>query len=225
VTALAAYEAGLVGAECWFRTGDGSRRRLPVARWAAEADDGDQHLIGAVMAGARPGARVLDAGCGPGRLTAALTAAGRHLGTSTLGVDVSTVAVGLARARGVTAVRADILAPPLSLRERRWDRILLADGNLGIGGDPARLLRRTSTLLAPGGRIVADVRAEGDVVRGPAWIESVDGCGGEVGGPVPWAWVGLDAVESLARQAGLGSPRICGAGRADRRIVVWEALR
>lgn len=225
MTALAAYEAGLSGAQCWFRAGDGTRRQLPVARWAADADHRDEHLIAAVLAGLHPGGRVLDAGCGPGRLTAALAAAGTHLGTTTLGIDISTVAVGLARARGVEAARADVLAPPRTLRHQPWDRVLLADGNLGIGGDPARLLRRAAALLAPGGRIVADVLAEGDVVRGPAWIESVDGFGAEVGGPVPWAWVGADAVERLGRQAGLYLSYLRGAGRADRRIAVWEVSR
>jgi hypothetical protein len=47
----------------------------------------------------------------------------------------------------------------------RWRHILLADGNIGIGGDPARLLRRCRHLLAPDGRVHIEAAAPGT----PAW--------------------------------------------------------
>ena len=44
--------------------------------------------------------------------------------------------------RGVAAIRRNVFdALP---GEGRWRTALLADGNIGIGGDPAALLRRLS---------------------------------------------------------------------------------
>jgi hypothetical protein len=43
--------------------------------------------------------------------------------------------------------------------------VLLADGNVGIGGDPRRLLGRAAALLAPGGRVVVDLEPPGSGVE------------------------------------------------------------
>lgn len=220
---MAAYEAGLGGALC-FVASERGRRELPLARWRGDADERDDAIVAAVLAdldvadlddgGAR--ARVLDVGCGPGRLTAAVS--GR--GATAVGVDMSGAAVALARARGVHARRADVLRPLPLCWTGRWDRVLLADGNLGIGGDPVALLRRMRPLLAPGGRVVADVRAGGGVVRGSVRIETHDGLGDPVGGPMPWAWVGADAVAEVGAAAGLVlHGRL--SGTRDR-IAVWR---
>jgi hypothetical protein len=40
--------------------------------------------------------------------------------------------------------------------EGSWERVLLADSNIGIGGDPVRALRRVAD-LAPGGIVVAEI--------------------------------------------------------------------
>lgn len=223
MTAMAAYEAGLGGAACWARS-DLGRRDLPVGRWSGDADERDDAIVAAVLAdlgqtgfgqtGQR--ASVLDVGCGPGRLTAAV--AGR--GATAVGVDMSPAAVALARARGVHARRADVLRPLPLCWTGRWDRVLLADGNLGIGGDPVMLLRRMRPLLAAGGRVVADVRAHGGVVRGPVQIEAVDSLGNTLGGPMPWAWVGADAAHDLGAAAGLTVREVRDARRG--RIVIWE---
>jgi SAM-dependent methyltransferase len=256
VTATAAYEAGLEGADCWVRLGDGPRRRLPLHRWLADADHHDARIVAAAVAGlplsplslsplplseppsgptpgasaatgsglagrrstgARTTGSVLDVGCGPGRLTAAVAATGALC----VGIDVSATAVGLTRARGARAVRADVFgAVP---RAGRWDRVLLADGNLGIGGDPAALLARAAALVRPGGRVVADVEPAGGVLRATAWVEATrTGVGGteRVGGSLPWAWVGRDAVTGLGRACGL-RVRSVGHGPGPC-IVVWE---
>ncbi len=47
----------------------------------------------------------------------------------------------------------------------RWRTVLLADGNIGIGGDPAALLRRVLALLGPGGRVLAEVDPPGTGAR------------------------------------------------------------
>ena len=46
-------------------------------------------------------------------------------------------------------------------REGRWGTALLADGNVGISGDPVHLLRRVRQLLQPGGRAVVEVSGPG----------------------------------------------------------------
>ena len=44
--------------------------------------------------------------------------------------------------------------------EGRWSHVLLADGNIGIGGDPLRLLERAAGLLAAGGTVLVETDPE-----------------------------------------------------------------
>lgn len=77
---------------------------------------------------------------------------------------------------------------------------MLADGNIGIGGDPARLLTRLGQLVRPGGTIAIEVDAQARGVRqGRARLERGPG----VGGWFPWAVVAPDALPMLARVSGL----------------------
>ena len=76
-----------------------------------------------------------------------------------LGIDVVHEAVGQTRARGAAALRRDIFGAVPG--EGRWQTALLADGNVGIGGDPVALLRRLRRLLLPGGRVVVEVAPPG----------------------------------------------------------------
>ena len=93
---------------------------------------------------ARCGSATLDVGCGPGRLARALLAAG----IACTGVDVAPAAVALARARGAEVLHASVHDPVLD--GTRWSTVLLADGNIGIGGDPVALLRRAGVPARPG---------------------------------------------------------------------------
>lgn len=188
MTALAAYEAGLRrGDGCWV-SWRGSRRRLPLDRWLAGADATDEvlmrHCTGAT----------LDVGCGPGRLVAALSARGRPV----LGIDVSAEAVRLGLARGAPVLRRDVFGPVPG--EGGWDHVLLADGNVGIGGDVVALLQRCARVLAPAGTLVVEVEppGAGHVVQ----VLDVEGPQGHRG-PLRWARVGADAVGALAAAAGL----------------------
>jgi hypothetical protein len=70
-------------------------------------------------------------------------------GVPALGIDITTYAVWLARSSGALALHRDVFAPVPGAG--RWARVLLADGNIGIGGDPVVLLRRAGELLRPGG--------------------------------------------------------------------------
>jgi hypothetical protein len=92
--------------------------------------------------------------------------------------------------------------------------VLLADGNIGIGGLPARLLNRCVQLLAPGGRILIEADP-GDVDEQlTAWLEHPDGRRGPV---FPWARMGTAALLRAVTQAGL---EVTGQSRhADREFV------
>jgi hypothetical protein len=81
-----------------------------------------------------------------------------------------------------------------------WDHVLLADGNIGIGGDPQRLLCRAAELLAPGGTVLVETDPRPDLLwRGTARIRTPAGTGRSV----PWACVGADALAGVAPAAGL----------------------
>jgi SAM-dependent methyltransferase len=165
---------------------DGAEVVLAVRRWHADASGEDAWLLD------RCAGPVLDLGCGPGRLVAAL---GRR-GIPALGVDASAAAVARCRARGAAVLRRDLF----SALPGRWQHVLLADGNIGIGGDPVRLLGRAAALLRPGGTMLVETDPE-PAARwaGTARVHTADGAGP----PVPWAVLGADALREVAAAVGL----------------------
>jgi SAM-dependent methyltransferase len=161
---------------------------LDASLWVGELIAGDHGLLD------RCAGPTLDVGCGPGRLTEAL----RRADVPVLGVDVSPEAVRQARRRGAPALRADVFDPLPG--EGTWRTILLADGNIGIGGDPTRLLRRCADLLDPAGAVLAEVRPPGE--RG--WRATValrDATRQSTA--FPWATVGAYEIHHLADRATL----------------------
>ena len=172
---------------------DGRRLPLEPRRWHGEPSPLEQRLV-AGLAGP-----VLDVGCGPGRILAALD----RLGVAALGVDSAPGAVGLARRRGSRVLQRSVFDPLPG--QGGWRSVLLLDGNVGIGGDPVRLLRRCRELAGREGTTIAEVEAPGRrtqrcrarLVPGPgqnAWFN--------------WAVVGADAIAPLAVDAGLRVARI-----------------
>ncbi len=161
---------------------------LPVHDWQRPASHAD-HLLLAHCRGA-----TLDVGCGPGRMSAHLALRGH----SVLGVDVVREAVNQTRRRGVPAVRRNIFDPIPG--EGSWDTVLLADGNIGIGGEPLALLRRAAELLDRSGRVVCDLADPGTGLRVHAARLVMRG---RRSATFPWAQVGPEAIEGLAASAGL----------------------
>ena len=187
--AVELYAAGLAsGTEpLVLRYADGTSRSLPVDVWTAERVVGDdgmlQRCVGAT----------LDVGCGPGRLTVAL---GRR-GLPALGVDIAPGAVRLARSRGALALSRSVFAELPG--QGRWSTALLADGNVGIGGDPVGLLHRLADLLARDGRVVMEV----DPPQAPSGPVSVRvEHQGQASDWFPWAHVSIDHLAVIAEAAG-----------------------
>ena len=82
----------------------------------------------------------------------------------------------------------------------RWSTVLLADGNVGLGGDPLRVLHRAGELLRSGGRCVAefDEAISGVETR---WVRLESAR--TIGPWFRWASVGIDCAHRLADEVGL----------------------
>jgi SAM-dependent methyltransferase len=187
---VAVYERSLVtGCPAVVRYDDGTSVPLDVHRWSGPARGADDALLARVTGSA------LDIGCGPGRLVAALT--GR--GIPALGIDIAPAAVGLTRRAGGRALQLSVFDDVPGAGT--WGCAVLADGNIGIGGDPVRLLRRAAELLAPDGQVLVELAAPGTGVR-VVQVRLEDGAG-HAGAWFPWAHVAADALAPLAQQAGL----------------------
>jgi SAM-dependent methyltransferase len=162
--------------------------QVDAARWHQPAGVADHSVI------RRCRGPVVDIGSGPGRMLTALSAQG----IPSLGVDVSTAVVARARKAGAQCVEGDVFDPVPS--EGSWGTALLLDGNIGIGGDPVRLLRRLTAIVAHDGMVVVEVepfhtaRPTARRVRVAhhrvlsAWFA--------------WAVVSVDELPALAHEAG-----------------------
>lgn len=189
--ALEPYERALAGGRMLtLVSADGIVVPLDITRYLGSADDVDGLVLDRCLA------PVLDVGCGPGRIVHALAARG----LPALGVDIAEMAIALTTGRGAPALARNIFdAVPGA---GRWPTILFLDGNIGIGGDVSRLMRRASRLLAPAGSIIAEAstcRREVDEV-----LQVRFGQDGEpVGGWFDWARVSVAGIVRHAATAGL----------------------
>lgn len=182
------YEKALAGhARPEIEHSDGSMTPLRVDEWL-RSRPGDASLV------ERCTGPTLDVGSGPGRLTVALA----ERGTPVLGIDVTPYAVNIARAAGALTLLRDVFGRVPGTG--RWMTVLLADGNIGIGGDPEALLRRVGELITPLGQALVEVQPPGSALR----KEQVRlRHGGQSSDWFPWAYVGADQIAELARGAGL----------------------
>jgi SAM-dependent methyltransferase len=169
------------------RLQDGTVVRLPLERYLAPADATEDLLLSEVRG------PVLDVGCGPGRHLHALATRG----VFALGVDLSPVAVELARGRGARAIVGSIFDElPGS---GTWQSALLLDGNVGIGGAPARLLARIRTLLRADGELLVELDSPNTPTASTlARIETTSG----VSSWFRWARLSARDIDSVAHAGG-----------------------
>jgi SAM-dependent methyltransferase len=207
--AVELYGASLgAGGSLVLRDDAGGTRALPLDTWLGAAGAVDERVLD------RARGPVLDVGCGPGRHVHALA----RRGVLAVGVDVSPVAVALARRRGVSVLEASIFdrlpgagrwQPDESAGPRfgepgwragAWRTALLLDGNIGIGGRPDALLRRLVGLLSAGGIVLVELDPPGaGVARSRLRLEA----GATVSDWFAWAHVGAEAIAMPARAAGM----------------------
>lgn len=136
----------------------------------------------------------IELGCGPGRLVAKLI----QRGIPALGIDRSATAIRLAGRGGAPALLGDVFEPLPGTG--CWQTVLLVDGNVGLGGDPRRILARAAELLGRGGRCVAEFDTEVIGIR-ERWVRLETAR--DVGPWFRWASVGVDSATTLAAQVGL----------------------
>lgn len=175
-------------ADTCLRAADGTVLPLDLHRWHDAPGEEELALLDRVRA------PVIDLGCGPGRHVVALA----ERGVPALGIDAAPAAVATARSRGALVLERSVFdrIPAAG----RWGTVLLLDGNIGIGGDPAALLARAARLLRGDGRVLVELLAPGE----PARTMHVQLEQAGVRGPTfPWAVLGVDGVADAAARAGL----------------------
>ncbi len=124
----------------------------------------------------------------------------------------------MTRRRGGTAIRRDLFAPLPA--EGSWEQILLTDGNIGIGGNPVRTLRRAADLLAHGGIVIVEIDPPAtafcyELLR---WETEQ-----HLGHWFPWSRMGSGALGVIAHAAGFIVNHVVEIH--DRVIAVLTAAR
>jgi SAM-dependent methyltransferase len=162
---------------------------MDFARWNGAADRVDVALLGSVRG------PVLDVGCGPARMVRAALA----MGLEVLGLDVSPTAVELGLAAGLPMYEGSVFQPLPG--EGLWHTVLLVDGNVGIGGDVARLLSRCAELMSLDGELMVELNS--DSHRDHTYTGRLVDIHGAYSESFPWAEVGLAGITRRTADAGL----------------------
>jgi SAM-dependent methyltransferase len=134
---------GIVERDDGFVMADRFDYLSPVRLWPAVERRMLRHVRG----------RVLDVGCGPGRVALEL----RRRGHEVVGIDTSDGSIAVARQRGLQDVHV-LAVEDLDDRFGVFDSVVMAGNNLGLLGRPPRarrLLRRLHAVTSSEGRIVA----------------------------------------------------------------------
>lgn len=196
ISALRMYDEGLrarAGTSHHARLRDGTTVPLPIERYLGPADTTDEQLLDGLSG------PVLDVGCGPGRHLCVLA----KRGVFALGVDLSTVAVELAVGYGGRAIVGDIFDELPG--GGTWRSALLLDGNIGIGGEPVRLLARIGVLLRPDGELLVELEPPGaSTYATEARLESE----GVASAWFPWARVAAPAIAPIAHASGFCATQV-----------------
>ncbi len=105
---------------------------------------------------ARAGERILDLGCGDGKLTAALAEAGAQM----TGVDASAQMAAAARGRGIPVMEASAEALPFETAS--FDAVF-SNAALHWVRDQDAMLGEVRRVVRPGGRFVAEMGGHGNI--------------------------------------------------------------
>lgn len=180
-----------------------------MRRFLARADRVERRLLASTRGS------VLDVGCGPGRMVAEALRVGRRA----LGVDVSPGSVRLVEKRGLPVHLGSVFDDVPGAGS--WDVVLLLDGNVGIGGDPAALLRRCADIGSATTRLVVETADQRGLDRRfTGWVSTP---GAEDSAGFPWAELGADALVAPAALSGWTPVRE--VGRRGRSFVVLARTR
>ena len=157
------------------------------------------------LGGIPPDARILDVGCGTGRVTESLLAlvpAGR-----VLAIDASADMVELTRAR--LGDRADVWCQDvLELELPEPVDAIISTAALHWVTDHERMWQRLAAALRPAGVLEVQCGGAGNIARVREVIETVArDTAPELLGWSPWEFAGPDDTERRLRQAGFGRVR------------------
>ena len=138
--------------------------------WADLAEAHNRPLFEAVLdaAGARPGTRLLDVGCGSG-LTLVLA---RERGALPSGVDISPGLLSIARDRLPHADLREADMESLPFGDAAFDAVTGVNA-FQFAGDPRRALREAARVTRPGGRVVASLFAAPERSQGTVAHEAM----------------------------------------------------
>jgi len=164
--------------EAWYRHAFGAEVFLTRPPTLSEATRTEADFIKSTL-GVASGGRLLDVGCGYGRLTNHLAAAGLDVVGVDLSEDMLKKAQALAKRQGLSAEYVWGDMRDLAYDDE-FDAVICTDSTFGYFSDSDNLvsLRKMARALKPNGRLVLDV-ANRDMaihdVPGRSWWEG-DGC-------------------------------------------------
>jgi SAM-dependent methyltransferase len=198
----------------------------PFSRWLASERQAVRYVRG----------RVVDVGCGAGRVSLHL----QERGYDVVGLDDSALAVATARVRGVEKAW-HMSVDALTARVDQFDTIVLFGNNFGIFGTPGHLRRVLSAWARrtpAGARILAGSTnpycgGAPTLTRGyyfenrrrgrlPGQVRLRVHYGDTTSPWFSWLFVSRQEMKSLLRGTGWHQERILGAGPADPYVAVLE---